>query len=320
MIRILLWRRGSCSSSPCPKILWRKQKPTLLSFKRFQWLGNQNVVHMLSTFHCFLSCFLLLALLALALPVALLRLDQAKRELAESQKASLTQSLVESGKNKSVLWLTASLNCFPFRHRDLADSSAASQVQSEQKQQASQLNEQLRERQRELIKEQELRSKAEEMTERRSVCEEKKQTQTWLSNCKSETKKTQRSNDCIQNTHELVWKKCGKLWRCGYGCGMVVAWLWLWLSLPGWCCCCFCCCRCCYSRCIFVVPAFIVSCCIIFCCSFVFFTCHSLRPQGESTWISPSWSSSECSSDRDRADHQSPCLDKAYAYGSGKCR
>ena len=47
--------------------------------------------------------FLLLALLALALPVALLRLDQAKRELAESQKASLTQSLVESGKNKSVL-------------------------------------------------------------------------------------------------------------------------------------------------------------------------------------------------------------------------
>lgn len=37
-----------------------------------------------------------------------------------------------------------------------------SQVQSEQKQQASQLNEQLRERQRELIREQELRSKAED--------------------------------------------------------------------------------------------------------------------------------------------------------------
>ena len=47
--------------------------------------------------------FLLLALLALALPVALLRLDQAKRELAESQKASLTESLVESGKNSSFL-------------------------------------------------------------------------------------------------------------------------------------------------------------------------------------------------------------------------
>ena len=108
-----------------------------------------------------------------ALPVALLRLDQAKRELAEPQKASLTESLVESGKNSSFLWLTdltaswvtASLNIFELFSRHCGPADSAFQVQSEQKQQASQLNEQLRERQRELIKEQELRSKAEETTE-----------------------------------------------------------------------------------------------------------------------------------------------------------
>ena len=82
---------------------------------------------------------------------------QAKRELAEPQKASLTESLVESGKNSSFLWLTdltaswvtASLNIFELFSRHCGPADSAFQVQSEQKQQASQLNEQLRERQRE---------------------------------------------------------------------------------------------------------------------------------------------------------------------------